>query len=181
MKKILFVLTVLMLSAVGFAGEKCDAYQKAFTAQLLLQTMQGNEQSPTSMYPMLYICFWEGFSGKLDPHYSKWSDEQFKKVREDEELGFPSKKGFKLYEDIFDGNLKVVESFIRSGEFSATGVIPCLLSDDMRDEMGSYIWNAFKNSAVKEGVSREMFRFVFLDRKVCKAWGSRKVTKDDLR
>ncbi|MCQ2060271.1 MAG: hypothetical protein MJY47_01615 [Fibrobacter sp.] len=178
MKKCSFVLSLLIAATFAFAGEKCNAYSETFSAQLLLQIMEGNVQNRNSLYPMLYVCFWEGFVGSLENHYSGWSDDLYKKMHE---VGFPTKKGMKLFEAIFEGSVNTVEEFIRSGEFSATGVTPCLLSDDMLDEMGSQLWNSFKNTAVKEGVSRRWLRFAYLDRNVCKAWGSRKVTEEDLR
>ena len=76
-------------------------------------------------------------------------------------------------------NEKIIQEFIRSGEMTVSGIHPCLLTDYMLENLGTFLWNKIKKEVRRGGVSNDAVKFVFLDKKICKDWGSRKITKKD--
>ena len=170
MKKIL--LFICTIYAMCLAEGKCDAYAEKFSAQLLVQVAQRSDMSRDALYPMLYFCFWESFKNSLDPNFD------WEKARKKME-GLPTDKGVLLYDNIHQANEKIIQEFIRSGEMTVSGIHPCLLTDYMLENLGTFLWNKIKKEVRKGGVSNDAVKFVFLDKKICKDWGSRKITKKD--
>ena len=170
MKKIL--LFICTIYAMSFTEGKCDAYTENFSAQFLVQVAQRSDMSRDALYPMLYFCFWESFKNSLDPNFD------WEKARKKME-GLPTDKGVLLYDNIHQANEKIIQEFIRSGEMTVSGIHPCLLTDYMLENLGTFLWNKIKKEVRKGGVSNDAVKFVFLDKKICKDWGSRKITKKD--
>lgn len=169
MKKIkILLLLISMVPALCFAGKysgKCGAYQEAFAAQMVQQTMQGSPLGRSAMYPLLILCLFD----QTDPEDFSNGEERY-----------ATKKGVALWHKIVQANEKVVKEYIESGEFSAPKVQKCLLNDEMRENMGTSIWNKVKQNFYQQGIKRYVFKFIFLDKETCKEWNSREVTEDDL-
>ncbi len=178
MKKIILIVCSSFIMA--FAG-KCGLYRDDFAKLALLS---GNVAE--SLYPMGTLCFLEPLDSIMNFKEFPW--EKVRKNAAADGKEFPTERGGQLLYDMLQASEIVVEEIIRSGKFSPSyrhgQVIGCYLTDEMLKAIGSETWGNFRaNFVVNLGYDffSDNFIFVFLDKRTCKAWGSRQVTKEDLK
>lgn len=168
MKKLLLSICIACIAC--FASDKCKAYQEAYALRTLLSL------NWEALYPMQSFCYWDGLINTLKPSFEKYDWETARK----KVSGMPTDKGLQLIKNTYQSNEIAIKEFIRSGRFSNPNITLCLLTKDMREAIGTFLWNPLRAEVLKAGISPSVLKAIIIDPKTCMDWGSHKITEQEM-